>query len=278
MDRRKLGGTMGKQEFLRNDFWGVVKLCKRSDVVIEVVDSREPLLTRSVKLERVISESNIPLIIVLNKSDLVPVGELRKWEHYIRESTGTPVVPLSTSKHMGTKILRDLIKEVADHSLDTIKSIVVGYPKTGKSSLINSLKGKRSASVSSVPKSWGFTKNVQLYRIDDRLYIWDTPGVIPPDGDLLERVIRGFPPESLEDPVKPATKLITRLKRYGFADQLERRYRCPTEDPYRFLECIALNRKLMYKDGELNVDEASRAFIRDYHNGYILYFTPFTRN
>lgn len=88
---------------------------------------------------------------------------------------------VSSREHQGTKILRNSVKELLGGREGVVG--VVGYPKTGKSSVINALKGRHATSTSSVPMSTGFTKSLQLVRIDSRIYAIDSPGVIPPDGD-----------------------------------------------------------------------------------------------
>ncbi|BCS91623.1 GTPase Era [Metallosphaera sp. J1] len=242
----------------------------RSDVVMEVLDSREPELTRSRRVEDMILKSGKELLLVINKADLVPLEILKEWKEYFEER-GLRSVFVSSREHQGTRILRNSVKELLRGKEGIVG--VVGYPKTGKSSVINALKGKHAASTSSIPMSTGYTKSLQLVRIDSRIYAIDSPGVIPPDGDPFERVLRGSRPEDLEDPVKVAIRLVERIVKFN-PNSLTLAYRIEFSSPLDFLEKLALKRGWIYKsDREPNIDQASVQLIRDYHEGKITYYT-----
>ncbi len=102
----------------------------------------------------------------------------------------------------------------------------------------------------------------------------DTPGIIPVEGDPLESIIRGRPPEQLNDPVKPALMLLERALKYNPL-AVKEAYGIDEKDPYRILELIALRRGWKYKsDGEPLVEEAARVVIRDYHEGKLRFYVP----
>ena len=250
----------------------VISLINKSDVVVEVVDSREPDLTRSKRIENITLKKGKKLLIVLNKGDLIPREVLQKWKEYIEEKDKIPTVYISATSHLGTKVLRDKIKELLGKKEKGI-AVLVGYPKTGKSSIINALKGRHSATTSKFPMSYGYTRSVQLFRVDSRLYIWDTPGIIPPDGNEFERVIRGISVDKLEDPVKAAKLLFDRVQGFN-PNAIRDAYKIEFSDFYDFLNKLALKRGWIYKTTkEPNIDEAAKAFIRDYHDGKIIYYS-----
>ncbi len=249
----------------------LIRAIRKSDLVVEVLDSREPDLTRSKYIERKAREMGKKLMIVINKGDLVPIEVLKGWKRYFEEVEGIPTVYIAATLHKGTKELRDRMKEVLRGG--GVVSFM-GYPKTGKSSIINALKGRHSASTSAHPFAHGYTRAVQLFRIDSKLLAWDTPGVIPPDGNELERVIRGSNVDELEDPVRVAVKLIQRVEGFN-PNAFREAYGVEYSDPYDLLSKIALKRGWIYKsDREPNIDEAAKALIRDYHDGKIKYYVP----
>ena len=244
---------------------------RHSDLVVEVVDSREPDLTRSKYFEGLARKLGKKLMIVINKGDLVPIDVLKGWKAFLEREEGIPTVYIAATKHLGTKELRDRMKEVLRGS-----GVVafIGYPKTGKSSIINALKGRHSASTSSHPFSHGYTRGVSLFRIDNKLVAWDTPGVIPPDGNPLEKAIRGANPDLMEDPVKIAIALAERVTKYN-PKAIKEAYGIDYTDFLDFLQKLAVKRGWFYKrDREPNIDEAAKAFIRDYHDGKIIYYVP----
>lgn len=249
----------------------VLSLIKRSDIMIEVIDSREPDLTRSKKLEEYALKNNKQVLIVLNKADMIPKEILEAWKR-VFESEGRFAIYISATKHLGTKILRDKIKEMLRGNAGT--AVFVGYPKTGKSSIINALKGKHSATTSKIPMSYGYTKSFQKFRIDSKIYAWDSPGIIPPDGSELEKVIRGINVDKLEDPLKAAELLLQRVIRYN-PDAITQAYGISFNSPYEFFEKLAMKRGWILKSTkEPNVEEAAKVFIRDYHKGKIIYYVP----
>ncbi|MET1128073.1 MAG: GTPase [Thermoproteota archaeon] len=249
----------------------IVWLVRRSDIILEVLDARDPMSTRSRRLERIVTALGKKLIIVINKSDLVPRDVVDKWKRVL-EDQGFPTVYIAARDHKGTRILRKYIKAHMDRTPAIVA--VVGFPKTGKSTIINALKGRRSASTSPIPGSPGYTTHMQLYKISTTIYMIDTPGIIPIEGGQLEAVLRGRPPEQLEDPVKPAVALIERALKYNPRAIIEA-YGIDERNPYRILELIALKRGWRYKsDGEPLIEEAARTVIRDYHEGKLRFYVP----
>ncbi len=250
--------------------WGQIwSLVSKADVILHVLDARDPLSTFSRKLAGIVERKGKKLIVVINKADLIPRPVAEEWKEYF-EKQGYPAVYMAASKHMGTLKLRRAIKKNA--SVFPVIVAVVGYPKVGKSSIINALKGKHSASTSPYPGSPGYTRHFQLYRVDSKILMIDTPGILPVEGDEVERLIRGYPPEKLDDPVKPAVMLIERILKYN-SNAFLHTYNIETRDPLKILEEIAVRRGWFYKTTkEPLIEEAARTVIRDYHNGKIRFY------
>jgi ribosome biogenesis GTPase A len=250
--------------------WGQVwNLVSRADIVLHVLDARDPISTLSRRLINIIEKKNKKLIIVINKADLVPRSVAEEWREYFEEQ-GYTAVYIAASKHMGTLKLRRAIKRTAP--VLPVVVAVVGYPKVGKSSIINALKGRHSASTSPYPGSPGYTRHFQLYRVDSKILMIDTPGIIPVEGDEVEKLIRGYPPEKLEDPVRPAIILIEKILKYN-PNAFLHAYGIETQDPVKILEEIAVRRGWFYKiTKEPLIEEAARAIIRDYHDGKIRFY------
>ncbi len=253
------------------DWHSLARAVKRSDGVIEVVDARDPLGTRSRRLEGIARAFNRPFILVLNKVDLVPKWDSKAWIDYF-SSRGIRAVPVSAIRRKGKEELLKAMKEAVKERPATF--VIAGYPKTGKSSIINMFKGYRSAPTSPVPGSPGYTRGYTIYKVSQNIYILDTPGTIPVEGDYLESVIRGRAPEELSDPVKPAVMLLERALTYN-PNLALRAYGIAERDPYVILEMIARRRSWFYKStGDPNIEEAARAVIRDYHKAKLWFFVP----
>ena len=244
-------------------------LISEADIVLEVVEARNPLATRCRAVEDMAMRKGKDLIVVLNKCDFVPRSVCSAWVKFFA-SEGVTAICFSSKVRRTIRDLKRLIRQRVTAKPALIA--VVGYPKVGKSSLINALKGKNSASTSPYPGAPGYTKVSQRYKIAPNLYLIDTPGVIPPRGEDIELQIRAQPIEKLKNPVQLAVKLIeTILKanKYAFLDA----YGVADQDPIAILEKIAVNRGwLIGKEREPNIFEAARAVIRDYLRGKIKFY------
>ncbi len=243
----------------------------KANLILEVVDARDPWTTRSRKLEGIAARKGKKLLLVINKSDLVPKQILNQWiDVFGRE--GIKATYVSARERLGTLKLRKFIKREAPQL--PAKVLIAGFPKVGKSSIINVLKGHSSASTSSVPGSPGYTKHFQLYKIDRNLYIIDSPGILPVEGGPLEMALRGYPPEDLKDPVEVALALLQRIS-ISNPKLIKKVYGIEEGEPIKILESLALRRGWKFKDGEPNLSEAARQIIRDYHRyKLVFYVTP----
>lgn len=249
----------------------LARAIKHADIVVEVLDIRDPVSTQSRRLEGMVRAFEKKLLLVLNKSDLVPRSVAEKWRS-IYQSLGYEVVYVSARHRMGTRILRGAIKAIADEKPFSV--VVVGYPKTGKSSIINALRARRGASTSPIPGSPGYTRHIQLYKVEPGFYLIDTPGVIPVEGGWPEAVIRGKAPEELADPVPPALALLEKALYYNPRAVVEA-YGISERDPMRILEELAIRRGWRYRStGEPLIEEAARTVIRDYHKAKLLFYVP----
>ncbi len=249
----------------------LARIVRRADLVLEVLDAREPLRTRSRRLERMAEALGKNLMLIINKSDLIPREVAEKWKR-IFEDEGFPTLYMAARSHLGTGMLRSAIRKHMEEP--PIIVAVTGYPKVGKSTIINALKGRHSASTSPIPGSHGYTRHPQLYRVDEDIYMIDSPGTIPIEGGLLERIIRGTSPETLEDPVPAAAMLIRHVLRFNPA-AFRQAYSISSLDPYRIMEQLALRRGWRYKKtGEPLIEEAARTIIRDYHKAKIPFYEP----
>ncbi len=158
----------------------IKNIIEQSDIILEILDARFIEKTRHKDIEKRITDMGKRIIFVLNKSDLVNKQEV---ERQLELKDINPHIFFSSKERKGTAILRNFIKREAKKiKKDAVNVGIIGYPNTGKSSLINVLIGKPSAKVSSIA---GFTKSIQKIRLSKGIYLIDTPGIIQFEEKLL---------------------------------------------------------------------------------------------
>ena len=239
------------------------KVLKDANVILEVVDARIPFDTRNEIIENIAKERNKKVIIVLNKADLVPKDFLYKVKKEIEKSY--PSIIFSAKKNKGIKELLSLLKKTAKEK-GIIKVGILGYPNVGKSSIINALKRKKVATTSPKP---GMTRGEMLVKLDDNIFLIDTPGIItlelPEDLALKGSWI----PDKLEYPVDVAIKFLERLiEKAPYA--IKNTYKVQIDkDPVKTLEKIG--EKLNYKisGGEIDLDRTAKKILWDWLKGNI---------
>lgn len=157
----------------------IKNIIEQSDIILEILDSRFIEKTRHKDLEKKIKDMGKRIIFVLNKSDLVDIHEI---ERQLELDKLNPHIFFSSKERSGTAVLRNFIKrETKKIKKDAVNVGIIGYPNTGKSSLINALIGKPSAKVSSIA---GFTRSIQKIKLSKGIYLIDTPGIIYPEEKL----------------------------------------------------------------------------------------------
>lgn len=277
------------------------KVVKAADVIIEVLDARDPLGTRCVEIERQILEADPKkkIVLVLNKIDLVSRENLEAWLKVLRNELPTVAFKASTQQqraHMGhhghnfksskkggsgdvdhvteclgASTLIGLLKNYArSKNLKMSISVgVIGIPNVGKSSLINSLKRERAVGVGSTP---GFTKSMQEVVLDKNLKLLDCPGIIFTSASSeAEAALRNaVKVEQLVDVIAPVELILQKSTK----EQLMEIYQLAEfENVVQFLTAVAKKRGKVKSGGIVDIDGAAKVVIGDWNNGKIPYMS-----
>lgn len=236
-------------------FWEIVnEVIAKSDIILEVLDARYPEETRNREIEDKARKAGKKLLYVLNKCDLAEEVGMARMKAGLK-----PSIVVSATKHLGTAMLHKAIARMAEGKKVTVG--VVGYPNTGKSSVINVLKGRASASSS--PQS-GHTKAEQLVRISRSVYLIDTPGVYPYlEKDEIKHSLAGTVDFSkVNDPEDVALRLIEENP-----GALAAHYGVARQDADEILSSIALKLNMLKKGSKPDTKAAARAILLDLQRG-----------
>lgn len=161
------------------------EVIKIVDVVMVLVDARIPYSSMNINLLKL--TENKPLLLLLNKMDLADDNILDMWEKYYQDKS-FHTLKINANKGINVNkilpkiknaVLKDKIESRNKKGLITtsFKTVIIGIPNVGKSTLINRLVNKN---VLKVENRAGVTKNLKWTRINENLELLDTPGILPP--------------------------------------------------------------------------------------------------
>ncbi|KAK4516227.1 RNA-binding component of cleavage and polyadenylation factor [Mucor velutinosus] len=262
----------GQSKRIWNELYKVID---SSDVIIHVLDARDPIGTRCRNIENFIKKEkpHKQLIFVLNKCDLVPTWSTARWVSHLSKSAPTLAFHASINNSFGKGSLIQLLRQFSSLHSDKKQISVgfIGYPNTGKSSIINTLKAKKVCTVAPIP---GETKVWQYITLMKRIYLIDCPGVVPPNVDdgEVDIILKGS--VRVEKMANPEDTIPTILERVRH-EYLKRTYGLQGwEDHTDFLEQIARKTGKLLKKGEPDVHNVSIMVLNDWLRGRIPFYVP----
>lgn len=271
-----------KEQIRRHYVRMLHKVIDQSDIVILVLDARDPEGCRSRLVEEEVrrrESEGKKLVFVLNKIDLVQKENAQQWLRYLRHST--PTLPFrSASSNQRSNLssttapgLMRLLKAFKPSS-QSITVGVVGFPNVGKSSLINSLKRSKACAVAAQP---GHTKDLQSVQLERGIKIVDSPGVVFDEDELSDSSQKGsillrnvVKVEDIEDPIAVVEEILARTEH----ETLQKLYNVPQfSSTLEFLTMLALNSGRLLKGGTPDLLSAARHVLMDWNHQKIPYFS-----
>ena len=253
---------------------------KLVDVVIEIVDARIPKSSRNPVLNEIISGK--PRVIVLNKADLANRNETKKWiEHF--KKYNQVAIEVNSNQGIGVKDVVNATYDFMSEMLKkkekkgqvgaSVKAMIVGIPNVGKSTFINKIAGKSTAATGNKP---GVTKKNQWVRLNDKIQLLDTPGVLWPkfEDEITARHLAyiGTIKDTILDVEELALHLIEELlvcdkeklfERYKISDDFE--YEMPVE----VMEEIGRKRGCLVRGGEIDYTKVANILLDEFRCGKI---------
>ena len=245
------------------------------DVVIELFDARAPLSSINPQLENVIK--NKKRLVILTKPDLADPEETKKWEAELlkrydsllicnlTDGNTTNLIVKAVSKLGQEKWAKDKAKGMKPQPL---KTMILGIPNVGKSSLINRFAKRKAAGVQNRP---GYTRGEQWIKVNNEFILLDTPGILPMNYDDKKKATNLALIGSIREEILPNHDLVHALLNYlknNYPNSLKDRFKIDEiGSDIEVLEQICEVRKIVTSTGEKDTIRAESVLLKEFKEG-----------
>ncbi len=250
---------------------------KLVDVVIELLDARAPLASINQELEKLIQ--NKKKLIILSKPDLADATQTEKWLNHFNKN-GNLVAALDLTNPSSTK---EISKRVALLGKDKwekqkargmkpqpIKTMIIGIPNVGKSSLINRIARRAAAGVQNKP---GYTRGEQWIKVNNDFILLDTPGILPMNYENQKKAANLALLGSIRDEILPKTELVEILLenlKEKYPNSLKNRFDIEEITNYKdVLTKISEKRRIITNNGEIDFARCENLLLKEFKDGLL---------
>lgn len=258
------------------------------DIVIELLDVRIPIASQNPEIANKIK--NKKKLVVLNKADLADEKTNQKWVNYF-ENQGIPAVLVDSNSGKGIDKFIKKIEEVMQEMLEgqaskgrigrKIRAMILGIPNVGKSSFINRISKRTTAEVGNKP---GVTKQKQWIRINEKIELLDTPGVLWPKFESEDVALKLAFTGTIKETVLQKTEIAYQLVKFlleNYRERLAQRYglnleyiqtTLEQEQPenfniYEIMLEIGKKRGCIISGGNIDEEKTAKIILDEYKNG-----------
>ena len=258
------------------------------DIVIELLDARIPIASQNPEIANKIK--NKKKLVVLNKADLADEKTNQKWVNYF-ENQGIPAVLVDSNSGKGIDKFIKKIEEVMQEMLEgqaskgrigrKIRAMILGIPNVGKSSFINRISKRTTAEVVNKP---GVTKQKQWIRINEKIELLDTPGVLWPKFESEDVALKLAFTGTIKETVLQKTEIAYQLVKFlleNYRERLAQRYglnleyiqtTLEQEQPenfniYEIMLEIGKKRGCIISGGNIDEEKTAKIILDEYKNG-----------
>ncbi len=252
---------------------------KLVDCVIELIDARIPIASKNPIFNDLLADK--PRVLALAKMDLADPAKLQQWLDYYRHN-GIQAVPINALDGSGIAQLLQAVQKAAlvrrtklnkqGRQYVALRTMIIGIPNVGKSTLINQLAGKKVAKTGNKP---GVTRGKQWIRLNDNLELFDTPGILWPkiadDRIGLNLAYTG----SIKDDILPIEDIALYFIRDVYPHYRNffiARYQLndiAAEQPLQIMEAIALKRGCILTGKQIDYHRVAHLILDEFRKGII---------
>ena len=250
---------------------------KLVDVVIELFDARAPLSSINENLDKI--TQNKKKLIVLTKTDLADPEQTKKWQAFLEEKYDAVLcldLKNSNAESLLSKAVVALGKEkwakeaAKGMKPQPIRTMIVGIPNVGKSSLINRLAKRKAAGVQNKP---GFTRGEQWVKVNNNFLLLDTPGILPMSYENPKKAANLALIGAIREDILPNEKLgeiLLGFLKEHYPSALQGRFDiAEIGDRLTVLKQIAERRKIVNSVGEKDLLRAESLLLKEFKDGLL---------
>ncbi len=240
------------------------------DLVIEVMDARLPYSSENPLVSEL--RGDRPCIKILNKSDLADPAVTQAWQEHFEKETGVKALTLSATQKGQSRRVLELANKIfagRNTALKPIRTMIMGIPNVGKSTLINSLAGKVIAKVGDEP---AVTKQQQQINLGNGILLFDTPGFLWPRFEDQNSGYRLAVTGAIKNTAIEFEDIALYAAEYllqAYPEALKTRYKLkqlPARD-IELLEEIGRRRGALRSGGRIDLHNASEILLNDIRSG-----------
>lgn len=250
----------------------IAEVTAKIDVVIEVLDARLPISSANPQLQEL--RGHKPCIKILNKQDLADPAVTRAWVKHLEHEHGVKALPLEAKSRQAAMQVQKLCRKLVPHKGipgRMLRAVVVGIPNVGKSTLINTLAGRKIARVGDKP---AITTCPQQIDLRNHIFLSDTPGLLWPHLEdqtgAYRLAVVGTIGDNAFDYVDVA-EFAAGFLAERYPERLQERYKLAAlpESPREILETIGRKRGCLVAGGVVHMERAAELFLRELRGGLL---------
>ncbi|MBO7615316.1 MAG: ribosome biogenesis GTPase YlqF [Bacilli bacterium] len=249
---------------------------KLVDVIVELLDSRAPLSSVNDDLAKLIQ--NKKRVIVLSKNDLADKEQTKKWVEYFKKDNDI-VIDLDLSQQNSGKAIQNAVVKVGKSIWDKqkargmkpqpIKTMIIGIPNVGKSSLINRFAKRSAAGVENKP---GFTRGQQWIKVSNEFVLLDTPGILPMNYENKKKAMNLALLGSIREDILPTEDMARALVdflRSHYPSSLKVRFDIETIGEFDDVINGICDRRKLLSNGTNDLERAYKLLLTEFKNGLL---------
>jgi len=240
------------------------------DVIIEVLDARIPFSSENPLISTLRGDK--PCVKVLNKRDLADPESTQKWIDHFEQESGVKAMAITTSIPQEVHKIMELCRKLAPNREamgKNIRTMIMGIPNVGKSTIINTLAGRTIAQTGNQP---AVTRRQQRINLQNGIVLSDTPGILWPKVENPHSGFRLAATGAIKDTAMEYDEVAFYTVEYlaaQYPQLLKERYKLEElpDSELELMEAIGSKRGCLRAGGRVDLHKASEILLHELRDG-----------